>query len=99
MAEDDPPPQKIPLIFFRTRAGIEPVREWLKGLPEGERRAIGKDLTSAMAMAGRHAAVPPLEKRAVGSPDGPADESHRARAALFLPQASGSYQENAYDAR
>ncbi len=28
---DDPGPQKIPLIFYRTKAGSEPVREWLKG--------------------------------------------------------------------
>jgi len=38
------PLRKIPLIFFRTAAGNEPVREWLKGLPEVERRAIGEDL-------------------------------------------------------
>jgi phage-related protein len=44
---EDPPPRKIPLIFFRTAAGSEPVREWLKGLPEAERRAIGKDLLRA----------------------------------------------------
>ena len=44
---EDPPPQKIPLIFFRTRAGSEPVREWLKELPEDERHAIGKDLLRA----------------------------------------------------
>lgn len=42
-----PPPQKIPLVFFRTSAGSEPVREWLKGLDEAERRAIGKDLLRA----------------------------------------------------
>jgi phage-related protein len=42
-----PQPQKIPLIFFRTLAGTEPVREWLKGLPEAERHAIGKDLLRA----------------------------------------------------
>ena len=36
--------QKIPLIFFRSEGGSEPVREWLKGLPEAERQAIGKDL-------------------------------------------------------
>jgi phage-related protein len=40
-------PKKISLIFFRTPAGSEPVREWLKGLPEEERRAIGKDLLRA----------------------------------------------------
>jgi len=30
---DDPQPKKIPLIFFRTITGSEPVREWLKDLP------------------------------------------------------------------
>lgn len=39
-----PQPQKIPLIFYSTAAGSEPVREWLKGLDEAERQAIGKDL-------------------------------------------------------
>ncbi len=40
-------PRKIPLVFFRTVAGGEPVRDWLKGLPEVERHAIGKDLLRA----------------------------------------------------
>ena len=31
---DDPQPQKIPLIFYRTEAGSAPVRQWLKGLPD-----------------------------------------------------------------
>ena len=39
--------QKIPLVFFSTSAGHEPVRDWLKDLPEAERRAIGKDLLRA----------------------------------------------------
>jgi phage-related protein len=39
--------QKIPLIFFRTLAGSEPVREWLKELPSEERRSIGTDLLRA----------------------------------------------------
>jgi phage-related protein len=46
MAEDHPP-RKIPLIFYRLRPGSEPVREWLKGLSEAERHAIGKDLLRA----------------------------------------------------
>jgi len=45
MAEDQP--RKIPLIFYRLRPGSEPVREWLKGLPEAERHGIGKDLLRA----------------------------------------------------
>jgi phage-related protein len=44
---DGPLSQKIPLIFYRTTAGSEPVREWLKGLDESERQAIGKDLLRA----------------------------------------------------
>lgn len=40
-------PRKIPLIFFRTAAGSEPVREWLKDLPEAERHTVGKDLMRA----------------------------------------------------
>lgn len=35
---------RIPLIFFRTTAGNEPVRKWLKELPATDRRAIGFDL-------------------------------------------------------
>ncbi|MGB2621854.1 MAG: type II toxin-antitoxin system RelE/ParE family toxin [Candidatus Acidiferrum sp.] len=46
MAEG-PQPRKIPLIFYRLRPGNEPVREWLTGLPEAERYAIGKDLLRA----------------------------------------------------
>ncbi len=44
---DDPQPRKVPLIFYRTAAGNEPVREWLKRLDEAERLAIGKDLLRA----------------------------------------------------
>jgi phage-related protein len=36
--------ESIPLVFFRTSAGNEPVREWLKQLPEGDCHAIGRDL-------------------------------------------------------
>jgi phage-related protein len=41
------PPRKIPLIFYRLRPGSEPVRDWLKELPEAERQAIGQDLLRA----------------------------------------------------
>jgi hypothetical protein len=40
-------PRKIELVFFRNDAGGEPVRDWLKGLDEVERRAIGTDLLRA----------------------------------------------------
>jgi phage-related protein len=45
--ESDPAAQKIPLLFFRTATGNEPVREWLKDLPVQERHAIGTDLLRA----------------------------------------------------
>jgi phage-related protein len=41
------PPQKTPLIFFRTEGGTEPVRDWLKGLPLDDRREMGRDLMRA----------------------------------------------------
>ncbi len=34
----------IPLAFWRSAAGREPVREWLKGLTRGEKRVIGRDI-------------------------------------------------------
>ena len=43
----DPEPSKVPLVFFRTLAGSEPVRDWLRQLPRAERHAIGEDLLRA----------------------------------------------------
>lgn len=37
-------PARIALLFYRTDAGSEPVREWLRQQAEAERRAIGLDL-------------------------------------------------------
>ena len=42
-----PTAAKISLIFYRTAAGSEPVRDWLKGLDEVDRQAIGRDLLRA----------------------------------------------------
>ena len=38
------PPRKIPVVFYRTRGGSEVVRDWLRGLPDTDRNAIGQDL-------------------------------------------------------
>jgi phage-related protein len=35
---------RIPVRFYRTAAGREPVLEWLRGLDKEDRRAIGLDL-------------------------------------------------------
>jgi phage-related protein len=32
------------VVFFKTDAGNEPVREWLKGLPKEDRKTIGADI-------------------------------------------------------
>lgn len=34
----------MPIIFFKSSAGHEPVREWLKSLSVEDRRTIGEDL-------------------------------------------------------
>src|SRR6266851_9018062 len=36
--------KRVPAIFFRTEAGGEPVRNWLKGLPSEDRQRIGEDI-------------------------------------------------------
>jgi phage-related protein len=35
---------KLTVRFFRTEEGREPVREWLKALPEPERRRLGQEI-------------------------------------------------------
>lgn len=40
-------PASLPVLrvrFYRTEEGHEPVREWLKSLPQAERKAVGDDL-------------------------------------------------------
>ena len=37
-------PRKIPVVFYRTPAGTEAVRNWLRSLDERDRNAIGQDL-------------------------------------------------------
>lgn len=36
--------KSVPAIFYRTEAGGEPMREWLKGLSPEDRRRIGEDI-------------------------------------------------------
>ena len=35
---------QLPVFFYRTQTGTEPVRAWLQALPETDRRTIGTDL-------------------------------------------------------
>lgn len=41
---DDRPSKIIQAIFFKTKAGSEPVKNWLKGLEKEDKSAIGKDI-------------------------------------------------------
>lgn len=36
--------KRVPAVFFRTEAGHEPVREWLKAMDAADRRTIGEDI-------------------------------------------------------
>jgi phage-related protein len=38
--------KRVPAIFYRTEAGNEPVREWLKAMTAEDRRRIGEDAKS-----------------------------------------------------
>src|ERR1035438_10206356 len=101
---ENPSPQKIPLIFFRSGNATEPVREWLKELPEAERHAVGKDLLRA------HWRWPvgmplcrPMGSGLLGNPHRSADEAQGACNVVPVPRAFGGtarlHQENAGNAR
>lgn len=38
------PQKRVQAVFYRTEAGGEPVREWLKSLSPEDRKAIGEDI-------------------------------------------------------
>lgn len=37
----------LEVVFFRTEAGNEPVREWLRGLVREDRKTVGEDIKTA----------------------------------------------------
>jgi phage-related protein len=45
--EDDNNEPILDVVFYKTEAGNEPVREWLKSLPREDRKAIGEDIKTA----------------------------------------------------
>jgi phage-related protein len=40
----EPPMKRVPAIFFKTDAGNEPVRDWLRTMDKEDRRRIGEDI-------------------------------------------------------
>ena len=47
MSDDDDNKPILDVVFYKTEAGNEPVREWLKSLPRDDRKAIGEDIKTA----------------------------------------------------
>ena len=45
--ESEAPQPILEVRFFRTSAGNEPVRDWLRALEREDRRAIGEDIKTA----------------------------------------------------
>ena len=59
---------QIPRCLLPHVDGIEPVRDWLKGLPEEDRHTVGVDLaTVANRLACWNAAMPFSWRRVMGS--------------------------------
>ena len=38
------PKSKLEVFFYRTKAGNEPVRDWLKDLPTEDKKILGEDI-------------------------------------------------------
>ena len=38
------PARKVPVVFYRTPAGVEVVRDWLRDLKDEDRNIVGQDL-------------------------------------------------------
>lgn len=36
--------KRLAVAFYRSKSGVEPVRDWLKGLPLEDRQTLGRDL-------------------------------------------------------
>ena len=68
-SEPETPQPILEVRFFRTTAGNEPVREWLKSLTREDRKRIGEDIKTAQF--GWPIGMPlirKLEKGALGGP-------------------------------
>ena len=80
MAKDDEP-KPIPAHFWSTKAGNEPVREWIKELPKQDRQTIGDDLRQAsVRLAYRDASVQATRKGSLGVEVNVSKSPHRKSA-------------------
>ena len=56
--------QPIPLVFWRSSTGREPVRDWLNDLPQEDRP---RHRPGAIRLAGRASGMPPVGEGTLGS--------------------------------
>ncbi|MEI6257045.1 MAG: type II toxin-antitoxin system RelE/ParE family toxin [Planctomycetota bacterium] len=62
--EHDRPRPILEVVFFRTEAGNEPVRDWLRGLVREDRKTLGEDIKTAQF--GWPRGMPLIRKLATG---------------------------------
>jgi len=55
---------RLTVIFYKSESGNEPVREWLKNLPRGDRKIIGEDMKTVQL--GWPLGMPSVRKLDVG---------------------------------
>ncbi len=58
--EDNHSRPLLQVVFYRSAAGNQPVREWLKSMSRGDRRTIGEDIKTAQY--GRPLGMPLIRK-------------------------------------
>src|SRR5487761_1852484 len=81
-------PKRLPAVFYRSEAGAEPVRDWLKSDEiSAEDRRGHQD--RGIRLAGRDTDLSPNGQRVVGSAEQP-ERTHRARAVLHQRRAHGA---------
>ena len=74
--------KRVQAVFYRTEAGGEPVREWLKSLPSREdRKRIGEDIKTVEF--GWPVGMPLRRRWYLRGTVGPGSKPHRSGAVLF----------------
>jgi hypothetical protein len=74
--------KRVKAVFYRTEAGGEPVREWLKSLPSREdRKRIGEDVKTIEF--GWPMGMPLRRRWYLRGTVGPGSKPHRSGAVLF----------------
>lgn len=82
--------KRLPAAFYQSASGREPVREWLRLLPEADRKIVGEDIKDVeFSWPIGMPALPGFRKRLVGSPERARGQSYRAGAVLCSRRPDG----------